>query len=133
MDWRIRDQLVLGGMELGFKTQKMKTEYYTVHIPKNVDYVNMKAVVTDFFTPIQVDLINLEKDIPLQLGKQATQLKRNLKVELSKVDTLLNKKLQDIKNKMNDSNQTAAQIAEQERQLVWMRGIIARVNKLINY
>ena len=117
----------------GSKRKKMKTEYYTVHIPKNVDYVNMKAVVTDFFTPIQVDLINLEKDIPLQLGKQATQLKKNLKVELSKVDTLLNKKLQDIKDKMNDSNQTAAQIAEQERQLVWMRGIIARVNKLINY
>lgn len=110
-----------------------KTEYYTVHVPKNVDYVNMQKVVNDFFVPMQTDLIKLEKDVPTHLSHQAANLKENLKKELSKIENLLNQKLQDIKDRMDTANQTAAQIAEQERQLKWMRDIISRVNKLINY
>lgn len=119
----------------GSKRKIMKTEHYTekVHIPVMVDYVNMRQVVEEFFTPMQVELIQLESEIPAQLEKQATDLKKNLKTELSKVDKLLNKKLQDVKDRMNTSNHTAAQIAEQEKQLEWMRGIITRVNKLIKY
>lgn len=110
-----------------------KTEYYTVHVPVNVDYVNMKNVVEEFFVPMQVDLISLEKDVPEHLSLEAKKLKENLKNELKKVDNLLNKKLQEVKERMDASNQTAAQIAEQEKQLEWMRSIITRVNKLINY
>lgn len=117
----------------GKKRKKMKTENYTVHIPKNVDYVNMKTVVAEFFTPMQAELIQLEKEVPAQLSKQAEELKIHLKAELSKVDKLLNDKLQDVKDRMNASNRTATQIAEQETQLEWMRSIISRVNKLINY
>jgi len=117
----------------GSKRKVMKTEYYTVHVPKNVDYINMKTVVSEFFTPMQVDLIKLEEEIPSQLDEQASKLKKELKDELSKVDKLLTKKLQDVKNRMIDSERTAAQISEQESQLAWMRGIINRVNKLINY
>lgn len=110
-----------------------KTERYTVHIPVNVDYVNMKEVVEEFFVPMQVDLIKLEKDVSEHLSQEAKKLKEGLKDELKKVDNLLNKKLQEVKERMDASNQTAAQIAEQEEQLKWMRGIISRVNKLINY
>lgn len=110
-----------------------KTEYYTVHVPVNVDYVNMKNVVEEFFVPMQVDLISLEKDVPEHLSQEAKKLKENLKNELKKVDNLLNKKLQEVKERMDASNQTATQIAEQEKQLEWMRSIITRVNKLINY
>lgn len=110
-----------------------RTEYYTAHVPVNVDYVNMKKVVEEFFVPMQVDLISLEKDVPEHLAKEARKLKENLKNELKKVDNLLNRKLQEVKERMDASNQTAAQIADQEKQLVWMRSIIKRVNKLINY
>lgn len=110
-----------------------KTEYYTVHVPVNVDYVNMKNVVEEFFVPMQVDLISLEKDVPEHLSQEAKELKKNLKNELKKVDNLLNKKLQEVKERMDASNQTATQIVEQEKQLEWMRSIITRVNKLINY
>lgn len=110
-----------------------KIEFYTVHVPVDVDYVDMKNVVEEFFVPMQVDLISLEKDVPEYLSREAKNLKEDLKNELKKVDNLLNKKLQEVKERMNVSNQTAAQIEEQEKQLEWMRSIITRVNKLINY
>lgn len=115
------------------KRYEEKTEYYTVHVPVNVDYVNMKKVVEDFFVPMQVDLISLEKDVPEHLSQEAKNLKENLKNELKKVDNLLNKKLKYVKEKMHASNQTTAQIKEQEEQLDWMKKIITRVNNLINY
>lgn len=115
------------------KRYEEKTEYYTVHVPKNVDYVNMQKVVNDYFVPMQTDLIKLEQDVPAHLALQAQKLKEQLKSELSKVENLLTQKLQDIKEKINTANQTAAQIAEQESQLKWMGEIISRVNKLINY
>ncbi len=110
-----------------------KTEYYKVHVPKNVDYVDMRKVVNEFFVPMQTDLIKLEVDVPDYLEKQANKLKSDLKKELKQVERLLEKKLTDIKHRMHTANQTAAHIAEQERQLEWMRGITERVNKLINY
>lgn len=110
-----------------------KTETYTVHIPKNVDYVNMQKVVNDFFVPMQTDLIKLETDVPKHLNNQATELKNNLKSELTKIEKILAQKLKDIKKKINTAQHTAEQIEKQERQLKWMRDIISRVNKLINY
>lgn len=110
-----------------------KTEYYKVHVPKNVDYINMEKVVNEFFVPMQVDLIKLEKDVPNHLEAQAKELKENLKKEISQVDKLLNEKLESVKERINISDRTAAQIAEQVNQLAWMREIKERVNKLINY
>ena len=110
-----------------------KVVEYIVHIPKNVDYVNMKKVVNEYFVPMQTDLISLETDVPKHLSNQATELKNNLKSELTKIEEILSKKLKDIKKKINTAQQTASQIEKQELQLKWMRDIILRVNKLINY
>ena len=110
-----------------------KTEYYTVHVPKDVDYVNMQKVVNEYFVPMQIDLVKLEEDVPKHLANQAIELKNNLKSELTKIEEILAKKLKDIQNKINTAQYTAAQIKEQEDQLRWMRDIISRVNKLINY
>ena len=43
------------------------------------------TVVNEYFVPMQTDLINLEKDVPEHLAKQAIGLKENLKKELTKL------------------------------------------------
>lgn len=106
---------------------------YTVHIPKNVDYVNMQKVTNDFFVPMQTDLIKIEKDVPDHLAAQADDLKKKIKKEIVKIEKILKKKLNAIKDRIRESEKTAGQIAEQERQLKWMREIVDRVNRLISY
>lgn len=110
-----------------------KIEYYTVHVPKNVDYVNMQQVANDFFVSMQTDLISLEKDVPERLAAQTADLKKNIKEEIVKIEEVLKQKLNVIRDRIHESEKAAEQIAEQEYQLNWMREIVARVNQLISY
>ena len=49
------------------------------------------------------------------------------------IEKILSKKLGNLKQMLNNAAQTQAEIDEQKRQLEWMRGIISRINKLVNY
>lgn len=117
----------------GSERYEYKNEEYTVHIPREVEYVNMKTVADNFFVPLQKNLITIEKEVPEQIDRLAQNLKEGLKEELAGINSLLNAKLQQLRENMNSAYTTQAQIAEQKKQLAWMRQIVDRVNKLINY
>lgn len=109
------------------------TEIYDRWVSNNVEYVDMQKVVDDFYVPLQVELVRLEKQVPEHIAKEEKRLKRQLAAELQKIDAILRQKLISLESKMNTANLTAAQIAKQNADLEWLRGISDRVNQLVNY
>lgn len=56
-----------------------------------------------------------------------------MKAFLVKIDQNLQNKLNELKQSMEKSQQTKAEIEKQESDFEWMKGIIERVNGLINF
>ena len=65
--------------------------------------------------------------------KESVRIKEQLKDFLVKIDQNLQSKLNELKQSTETSRQTKAEIAKQESDLEWMKGIIERVNGLINF
>ena len=98
-----------------------------------VDYVNMSAVVTEYFHPIQHQLEHAKKAVAEHAKKESVRIKEQMKAFLVKIDQNLQNKLNELKQSMEKSQQTKAEIEKQESDLEWMKGIIERVNGLINF
>ena len=118
-------------------TERYETKYrdkdVQVWIKNEVEYVDMKKVVNEYFVPFQTMLIEQQEGIPLHIENETTKLKDHLKKEFAEIEKILSKKLGNLKQMLNNAAQTQAEIDEQKRQLEWMRGIISRINKLVNY
>ena len=54
---------------------------------------------------------------------------------LSYLETLgqFAEKLNEVRKRVSDADRTQKEIEEQESNLIWMNGVITRVNNLINY
>lgn len=98
-----------------------------------VEYVNMHAVVNEYFKPIQRQLDDAKKAVAEHAEKESARIKDLMKVFLTEIDKKLQNKLNELKQSTESSRQTQAEIAQQERNLKWMEGIIQRVNGLINF
>ena len=118
-------------------TERYETKYrdkdVQVWIKNEVEYVDMKKVVNEYFVPFQTMLIEQQEGIPQHIENETTKLKDHLKKEFAEIEKILSKKLGNLKQMLNNAAQTQAEIDEQKRQLEWMRGIISRINKLVNY
>lgn len=89
--------------------------------------------MNEYFVPFQTMLIEQQEGIPQHIENETTKLKDHLKKEFAEIEKILSKKLGNLKQMLNNAAQTQAEIDEQKRQLEWMRGIISRINKLVNY
>lgn len=93
----------------------------------------MSNVVCDYFEPIQDQLEEARIAAEKHAKKESVRIKEQLKDFLVKIDQNLQSKLNELKQSTETSLQTKAEIAKQESDLEWMKGIIERVNGLINF
>lgn len=93
----------------------------------------MSNVVCDYFEPIQDQLEEARIVAKKHAKKESVRIKEQLKNFLVKIDQNLQSKLNELKQSTETSLQTKAEIAKQESNLEWMKGIIERVNGLINF
>lgn len=118
-------------------SERYDTEYYNVQyqewVAKNVDYVDMSSVATQYLQPIQVQLVEAKKAAESHARKEGERIKTVLKSALKQIDKILSSKLTELQKSTNAVNQTEQEIKRQQDELKWMEGIIVRVNKLINF
>ena len=74
-----------------------------------------------------------KKAVAEHAKKESARIKEQMKDFLVKIDQNLQNKLNELKQSMVKSQQTKAEIEKQESDLEWMKGIIERVNGLINF
>lgn len=98
---------------------------------KNVEYIDMKKVTNEYFVPFQTMLIEQQKNIPQHIDGEVKKLKDVLKKEFAEIEHILNTKLANLKQMLNNAAQTQAEIDQQKHQLEWMRSIVERINKLV--
>lgn len=118
-------------------SERYDTEYYDRQyqewVAKNVDYVDMASVATQYLQPIQVQLVEAKKAAEAHAQKEGQRIKDVLKKVLGQIDGVLESKLAELQQSTNAAEQTEQEIIRQREELKWMEGIIARVNKLINF
>lgn len=118
-------------------TDRYETNWYDKKVTEweanYVEYVNMSNVVCDYFEPIQDQLEEARIAAEKHAKKESVRIKEQLKGFLVKIDQNLQSKLNELKQSTETSLQTKAEIAKQESDLEWMKGIIERVNGLINF
>ena len=112
-----------------------ETRSKTIHewIPKMIDYVDMHKVVSNFFQPLQNQLLKIKAQAKEHVETETSNIKSSLREQLSEINKALETKLNQLNQMINNANETAQQIATKQNNLKWMNGIIDRVNKLINF
>lgn len=105
----------------------------TTWVANYVDYVDMSKVVNEYFVPLQIELNELQKKVPLHIMNESKELKGKLKIQFAEIEKLLQAKLKNIKEMFNNVSQAEAKIKKQKEQLEWMKGVIDQVNKLIYF
>lgn len=118
-------------------SERYDTEYYDRQyqewVSKNVEYVDMSSVATQYLQPIQVQLVEAKKAAEAHAQKEGLRIKQVLKQVLGQIDGILSAKLTELQESTNAALQTEQEIKKQREDMKWMEGIIARVNKLINF
>ena len=118
-------------------SERYDTEYYDRQyqewVAKNVEYVNMSAVATQYLQPIQVQLVEAKKAAEAHAHKEGLRIKDVLKKALGQIDGILDAKLTELQKSTDAAAQTEQEIKRQHEELKWMEGIIAKVNNLINF
>ena len=112
-----------------------ETRYKTIDkwIPNIVEYVDMHKVVSNFFQPLQSQLLKIKAQAKEHVETETSNIKSSLREQLSEINKALETKLNQLNQMINNANETAQQIATKQNNLKWMNGIIDRVNKLINF
>ena len=116
-------------------TYVYETRYKTIDkwIPKMIDYVDMHKVVSNFFQPLQSQLLKIKAQAKEHVETETSNIKSSLREQLSEINKALEMKLNQLNQMINNAKETAQQIATKQNNLKWMNGIIDRVNKLINF
>lgn len=108
-------------------------EWKKIWKEKIVKEVNMHEVVSGYYGPLYNELICAKEAIPSQVNAHTDHLKKLMKEQIGEVENLLARKLEELQRSINDRDKTQAEIEKQEADLIWMNGLIERVNNLINY
>lgn len=106
---------------------------YQARVEKYVDYVDMNEVASDYIVPFQKSLDGTKKDAINHVTSETQRLKEYLKGELSKIDKVLNQKLDALSKTQADSKAKADEIAQKEKNLKWLESIQNQVNSIINF
>lgn len=106
---------------------------YQARVEKYVDYVDMNEVASDYIVPFQKSLDGTKKDAINHVISETQRLKEYLKGELSKIDKVLNQKLDALSKTQADSKAKADEIAQKEKNLKWLESIQNQVNSIINF
>lgn len=110
-----------------------ETRSYQARVDKYVDYVDMNEVASEFITPFQKSLAGTKKDAVEHVKSETTRLKEHLKGELSKIDKILNEKLDVLSKTEADNKAKAEEIAKKEQNLKWLENIQKQVNDIIEF
>lgn len=105
---------------------------YQERVKKYVDYVDMNEVASDYIVPFQKSLDGTKKDAINHVTSETQRLKEYLKGELSKIDKVLNQKLDALSKTQADSKAKADEIAKKEKKLKWLESIQNQVNSIIH-
>lgn len=124
--WRIVSRFLYGDYIYENRT-------VTKHIEKWVDYVDMKAVVNQYFEPMQEQLGKIKKTALDHVQSETTRIKENLHKQLEEINNALERKLDELNTTINNVNATTKELETKKKNLEWMNGIIERINKLINF
>lgn len=108
-------------------------ETYSNWESKFVDYVDMAEVTHDYLEPLQRSLRTMQNNAIDHVKKETVRLKDHLKLELAKIDKVLDSKLEALSNTEADSRAKSLEIAENEAKLSWLQEIQRRVKNIIEF
>lgn len=115
------------------KDYTYETAYQDKRIAKYVDYVNMRDVANDYFTPLRKDLEENKKKLHNYLVEETERLKRALQAELERIDEILEKKLDDLRITKDAQKLKSEEIRRNEQNLRWLENIQERINNLVKF
>lgn len=110
-----------------------KTETYQKWVSKPVKYVEMSEVAQDYLDPFLRSLNDTKKNALEHVQKETIRLKEHLQKELTKIDNVLDDKLNALSQTEADSKAKAAEIAENEAKLQWLKQIQQKVKNIIEF
>ena len=115
------------------KDHTYETAYRDKRIAKYVDYVNMRDVANEYFTPLRKDLKENEKKLQDYLSEESERLKETLRRELEKIDEVLEQKLNDLDATKDAQKLKSEEIRRKEQNLRWLEKIQERINNLVRF
>lgn len=126
---------IIGGISgyLSEDDDHYETKTKEVWIDKYVDYVDMSEVASSYLTPFLTGLNKTEKATVEYVEKETIRLKDFLKKELTKIDQVLDEKLDSLSETQADANEKAEEIKKKQEDLKWLESIQERVNQMIKY
>ena len=86
-----------------------------------------------YLLPIQEFLNRINNLVHEHVKNETENIKENIRKQLTKVNEILKRKLDELSNMMNQVNATELELENKQNQLEWMNRIISRVNELINF
>lgn len=121
-------------LTLGFvDDHTYETAYRQKWVSKNVDYVDMNDVASDYIVPFQASLKKIQAQALDFVQNETERIKEVLKGEIKKIDSLLDKKLEDLKSTTASSQAKSVEIAKKENDLKWLTEIQRRVNNIVEW
>ena len=106
---------------------------YQAKVEKYVEEVELRKVAEEYLEPFQEHLAEIRENAIMHIVSETDRLKKYLKEELSKIDKVLNDKLDALTRTESDSKAKATEIAQKENNLRWLEGIQKRVNDIIEF
>ncbi len=110
-----------------------ETRSYQQKIEKFVEYVDMKVVASEYLSPFRANLVKTKESAIEHVESETERLKEYCRGELSKIDNVLNGKLNALSQTEADNQAKAAEIAQKEQNLKWLEGIQRRVKNIIEF
>ena len=115
------------------KDYTYETAYRDKRIAKYVDYVNMRDVANEYFTPLRKDLEENKVKLHNYLVEESERLKEILRRELEKIGEILEQKLNDLDVTKDAQKLKAEEIRRKEQNLRWLEKIQERINNLVKF
>ena len=98
---------------------------------KDVEYVEVEKMVQEFFAPIQESLWSSSDNVKKYVSEQSKEIAGAFEKEFSRLDKVLNSKLQELKNYATDKENAEKRIAECEERLEWLENIKNKVEAIL--
>ncbi len=127
---------IAGGTMLGLHkgdTRTYESKIRRIELPKQVTYVDMSVVASEFLQPIQEDLATTEKTVLDYVKQETVEVKSFINRKLEAIDKVLDSKLNMLSQYETGVKEMNAEIAENQKQLEWLEDIEKRVNSIVKF
>ena len=95
-------------------------------------YIDGTKLAQRFLAPVQEGLYNSTHEAAEYAKKQTKTIKREFAKKFAELDTVLNKKLQELENCANDNKDIERRIRESENKLKWLEEIQAKTKSILD-